>query len=93
MDRRRWARLLTALIGLALLACAPALGQTASDVEMNERLSVPGDGQIHVYNFSPTANNVYTFRSFGEGQASAWLYLAGETEPIAQGRGSPFRPV
>ncbi len=91
MDRRRWARLLTALIGLALLACAPALGQTASDVEMNERLSVPGDGQIHVYNFSPTANNVYTFRSFGEGQASAWLYLAGETEPIAQGEGFSFQ--
>ncbi len=90
MDRRWWARLLTALIGLALLACAPVLGQTVSDVEMNERLSVPGNGQSYVYNFSPTANNVYTFRSFGEGQASAWLYLAGEPEPIAQGEGFSF---
>ena len=93
MDRRRWARLLTALIGLALLACAPALGQTASDVEMNERLSVPGDGQIHVYNFSPTANNVYTFRSFGRGRPPPGCTWRGRRSPSPRGRGSPFRPV
>ena len=91
MSRRGWARWTLALVWLVLLACSPAWAQVESDVLMNERLSVPADGQVYAYTFSPTANNLYIFRSFGEGEASAWLYLEGEETPIAQGEGFSFQ--
>lgn len=81
-----WQRLFLAAGLLWVLLCLSALAGTG-DVFMNDRFTVPGDGVERVYTFTPTANNLYTIRSFGEGSAQAELYLMGEAEPVAAAEG------
>ena len=81
--RRTWAAaILFALLSFCLPAAADPMPR---DALMNERLTVPADGLTHAFRFVPTANNLYTVRCFGAGDAQLSLYLEGEAAPLAQG--------
>ncbi len=88
--KRALANGVMAALLLALLLLVPVCADGSMDVLMNERLTVPADSQAHAYVFSPTANNLYTFQSFGSGKASAKLFIAGEAEPIYEESGFRF---
>ncbi|MEF9974438.1 MAG: Ig-like domain-containing protein [Clostridia bacterium] len=69
--------------------CARA--QVRMDILMNERMTVPSDGQTYEFIFTPTTNNLYEFSAFGEGTASAMLYLENQAAPVVSADGFTFK--
>lgn len=54
--------------------------------QMNERLLIPANTRA-VYAFTPTANNIYTIKSFGDKGATATLTAQGYEDPLAKAAG------
>lgn len=55
-------------------------------VDMNERLAIAANVR-ECFLFTPTANNVYTIQSFGEGTAKATLYAQGHEDSLTEAEG------
>ncbi|MGJ4848626.1 Ig-like domain-containing protein [Bacillota bacterium Meth-B3] len=88
--KRTLAGLMLLALWLAFASFARAQDASFSDALLNDRLAVPADGQTHAFVFSPTANNLYAFQSFGAGEAEAALYLIDEPQPIDRATGFRF---
>ncbi|MEF9896485.1 MAG: hypothetical protein RR843_11995, partial [Clostridia bacterium] len=88
--KSRALRVFWPLFMLLMLCCVGARAEVRMDILMNERMTVPFDGQDYEFIFTPTTNNLYEFRSFGEGTASAMLYLENQAAPVVSADGFTF---
>ena len=89
MNNRLAAALLPCLFVLALFVCVQAFA-AETEVNLNDRLVVPANGETHSFTFSSAADNVYTFDAFGSGIAEAELWRVGDTMPIVPATAFPF---